>query len=393
MRRAARAERERGSSGLRDPEHSRPVVTTRPFDTKRFAERVSTWLSSPGPEGDVVVSSRVRLARNVADYPFVTKLAPERAVELSERLRAPLSKLSSGEGMLWVSIADAPAVLRLCLRERHLVSRDLAPSTDERAALPGRAVAFTPDETLAIMVNEEDHLRLQTMCAGFDLEQVIQRAQAVDRDLERSVNFAVNDAYGYLTCCPTNVGTGLRASVMLHLPALSLVRHELEKVFMAVQRTGLALRGLYGEGTKATGDFYQVSNQVTLGRDEGALTRELTELVTTIVRFERRVRDALLTDQKPALTDRVARSLGMLRTARFMATDNALGHLSNLRLGATLGLWSGGEIEVVNRLRIQIQRGHLQAITSRELGDELVEPSERDRLRATFLRQTLAARN
>jgi protein arginine kinase len=243
------------------------------------------------------------------------------------------------------------------------------------------------------MVNEEDHLRLQTMCAGFDLESVIQRAQAIDRELERSVNFAVNDAYGYLTCCPTNVGTGLRASVMLHLPALSLVRHELEKVFMAVQRTGLALRGLYGEGTKATGDFYQVSNQVTLGRDEVALARELTDLVTTIVRFERRVREALLTDQKAALTDRVARSLGMLRTARFMATDNALGHLSNLRLGATLGLWSGGEIETVNRLRIQIQRGHLQALTSREVGDELVEPSERDRLRATFLRQTLAARN
>lgn len=368
-------------------------MTQRQIDSTKFAERVAAWLVDHGPEGDVVVSSRVRLARNVADYPFVTKLAPERALELCERVREPLGALRISGPMHWVPIADAPPVLRLCLRERHLVSRDLAPSADERAALPGRAVAFSDDETVSVMVNEEDHLRLQAMCAGFDLQSAFRRAQDVDRALEGGLVFAVSPTYGYLTCCPTNVGTGLRASVMLHLPALSLVRSELEKVFMAVQRTGLALRGLYGEGTKATGDFYQVSNQVTLGRDETQLAAELTDLVAAIVRFERRVREALLKEQRAALADRVARSLGMLRSARFMTTDNALSHLSNLRLGAYLGLWPNGSAALVNRLRVQIQRGHLQALHAREAPAELAEPSERDRLRAGLLRRELAERN
>jgi protein arginine kinase len=368
-------------------------VTHRQIDSTRFAERVSPWLTEPGPEGDVVVSSRVRLARNLADYPFVTKLAPERAVELAERVKEPLCALRIGGPMHWVPIHDAPAILRLCLRERHLVSRDLAPSAEERAALPGRAVAFSDDETVSVMVNEEDHLRVQAMSAGFDVATAFQRAQTVDRELEHRLPFAVSDTYGYLTCCPTNVGTGLRASVMLHLPALSLVRPELEKVFLAVQRTGLALRGLYGEGTKATGDFYQVSNQITLGRDESQLTAELVDLVASIVRFERNVRSCLFKEQRAALTDRVSRSLGMLRSARFMTTDNALAHLSNLRIGVCLGLWPAGTMPLVNRLRIQIQRGHLQALGAREAGPELAEPSARDRLRAALLRRELAERN
>ncbi|MBI5434660.1 MAG: protein arginine kinase [Planctomycetes bacterium] len=368
-------------------------MTHRPIDCTKFAERVAAWLTEHGPEGDVVVSSRVRLARNLAEYPFVTKLAPERAVELCERVREPLNALRVSGPMHWVPIHEAPPVLRLCLRERHLVSRDLAPSAEERAALPGRAVAYSDDETVSVMVNEEDHLRVQAMRPGFDLGTAFQRAQQADRDLEHALPFAVSETYGYLTCCPTNVGTGLRASVMLHLPALSLVRSELEKVFMAVQRTGLALRGLYGEGTKATGDFYQVSNQVTLGRDENQLAAELVDLVASVVRFERRVRESLMKEQRASLADRVSRSLGMLRSARFMTTDNALAHLSNLRLGVYLGLWPAGTSTLVNRLRIQIQRGHLQALNSRDATVELVEPSERDRLRAALLRRELAERN
>lgn len=368
-------------------------MTPRTIDPTKFAERVAGWLVEHGPEGDVVVSSRVRFARNLADYPFVTKLAPERALELCEKAREPLSALTVSGRMHWVPIADASPILRLCLRERHLVSRDLAPSAEERAAQPGRAVAFSDDETVAVMVNEEDHLRIQAMRAGLDLGTAFSRAQAVDRALENALPFAVSETYGYLTCCPTNVGTGLRASVMLHLPALSLVKTELEKVFMAVQRTGLALRGLYGEGTKATGDFYQVSNQVTLGRDENQLAAELVDLVAAIVRFERRVRDALQKEQRAALADRVARSLGLLRSARFVTTDNALSHLSNLRLGAYLGLWPHGSTALVNRLRVQIQRGHLQALHAKELGTEIAEPSERDRLRAGLLRRELGDRN
>jgi protein arginine kinase len=253
-------------------------------------------------------------------------------------------------------------------------------------------VAFSRAETLSIMVNEEDHLRLQSMASGFGLDAAWERAQACDRALERRVAYAADEQYGYLTCCPTNVGTGLRASVMLHLPALALARTEMEKVFTAATRTGLAVRGLYGEGSRAIGDFYQVSNQVTLGRTEADLIGELQELVPAIVRFERRVRDELVREQRTALLDRVTRSWGLVRSARAMPTDGALAHLSNLRLGAVLGLWSGATVEQLAKVRVQIQKAHLQVLHERQIANELVEPSERDRLRAAYLRKTFAGR-
>lgn len=363
------------------------------IDCRRFADRVGSWLKPQGPDADVVVSSRVRLARNVAGYPFVSKLSEDKARELCLELRSKLAALELGGETHWVSMTEASAVLRLCLRERHLVSRDLAPSGGPRHPLPGRGVAFGARETLSVMVNEEDHLRLQSMASGFDLDGAWREAQRIDRELEDDVEFACHERFGYLTGCPTNVGTGLRASVMLHLPALGLVRSELEKVFTAAQRTGLAVRGLYGEGSRAAGDFYQISNQVTLGRCEEDLIRELRNLVPAIVRFERTVRNQLLQEQRAALTDRVSRSFGILRTTRALPTDGALQHLSNLRLGSYLGLWSALPIEELHRIRIQIQKGHLQALNDEEqLTDdsELLEATERDRLRASFLRRRLA---
>ena len=365
-------------------------------DTKKFANRVAPWLTPDGPDSDVVFSCRVRLARNVAGYPFVSKLSGERALELCERLRPELCSLEVGDQVEWVMVPNADSVLRLLLRERHLVSRDLAPVSKDRPVQPGRAVAFTSEETLSIMVNEEDHLRLQTMVSGFDLDGAWERARAVDRQLEGRIEFAHSERYGYLTCCPTNVGTGLRASVMLHLPALGLVRSELEKVFTAAQRTGLAVRGLYGEGSRAVGDFYQISNQVTLGRPEDVLIEELRDLVPAIVQFERDVRKMLLEEQRSALVDRVSRSYGMLRTARAMPTDGALAHLSNLRLGACLGIWKELPLEDLARMRVQIQKGHLQAMNGddRQEGTEgILDASARDRLRAAYLRRALAERN
>ncbi len=363
------------------------------IDPQKFADRVAEWLSGSGPDSDVVVSCRVRLARNIENYPFVSKLSAERAVELAERLRPALESAGPDGEMTWVDIQDAEPVLRLLLRERHLVSRDLAPSSSSRRVLPGRAVAFSHDETISIMVNEEDHLRLQSMVGGFDLDGAWERARAVDCHLEESMEFAHNELYGYLTCCPTNVGTGMRASVMLHLPALSLVRSELEKVFTAAQRTGLAVRGLYGEGSRANGDFYQISNQVTLGPSEDKLIAELRDLVPAIVRFERRIRDSVLGEQRASIVDRVSRSFGTLRSARSVPTDRALAHLSNLRLGVYLGLWKEVPLDVLARLRVQIQRGHVQALTPEHAGADLLEPSERDQLRAALLRRRLASRS
>jgi len=371
------------------------------LDPKSFAERLPHWLVPTGPDADVVVSCRVRLARNVAGFPFVTRLRPEQAQELAERLRGPLTSDAvarvasldqgdAGSEMLWVEVEQASSLVRHLLRERHVVSRDLAPSADERPAQPGRAVAFSRSETLSVMVNEEDHLRLQTMAPGFRLTQAWERAQALDRALEDAVETAYDSNVGYLTCCPTNVGTGLRASVMLHLPALGLVRSEIDKVFNAAQRTGLAVRGLYGEGSRAFGDFYQISNQVTLGRSEEQLIGELGDLVPAVVRFEREMRRSLLAERREALVDRISRSWGLLRTARSMATDGALAHLSNLRLGLYLELWDAKPADVLARARVQIQKGHVQALSQGEPEPELVEPSQRDRMRAAFLRRVLA---
>jgi protein arginine kinase len=361
-----------------------------PIDLHRFASRVGSWLAPGAPDADVVVSCRVRLARNVADHPFVPRLEPERAKELADRLRSHLVDLQIDGETTFVPMEEATPVLRLMLRERHLISRDLAPGDDGQMSAPGRAVAFGASESVAVMVNEEDHLRLQGLAPGFQLDEAFRGAAELDRSLEARVPLSYTRELGYLTACPTNVGTGLRASVMLHLPALSIVRPELEKVFAAAQRTGLAVRGLHGEGSRAVGDFYQISNQITLGRSEAQLVEDLKALVPRIIDFERKVRAVLFKEQKAAVKDRVSRSIGLLRTARAMPTESALAHLSNLRLGVHLGIVKETSVQVLNELGVQVQRGHIQAISQKAPEPELLEASERDRLRAGLLRKRLA---
>ena len=361
-----------------------------PLDPHRFASRMGSWLASGAPDADVVVSCRVRLARNVSELPFVPRLEPARAAELADRLRAHLVDLAIDGETTYVPMEEALPVLRLMLRERQLISRDLAPGDDGQGSAPGRGVAFGKSESLAVMVNEEDHLRLQSLAAGFQLDKAFNALTEFDRALEARVPLAYSRELGYLTACPTNVGTGLRASVMLHLPALSIVRPELEKVFAAAQRSGLAVRGLHGEGSRAVGDFYQISNQITLGRSEGQLVDDLKALVPRIIEFERKVRALLFKEQKAAVKDRISRSIGLLKTARAMPTESALAHLSNLRLGVHLGFLQDTPIQVLNELGVQVQRGHIQAISQKNPQPEPMDASERDRLRAGLLRKRLA---
>ena len=360
------------------------------LDPQRFADRVGSWLEVRGPEDDVVVSCRVRLARNVEGFPFVSRLTPEAAAGLSRRLEEELVGQRIDGETRWVDIRGATPLLRLLLRERHLASRDLAPEDARLADRPGRAMAFGEKELLSAMVNEEDHLRLQSVTAGFALEEAWRRVHDLDLALEKRVGFACSPELGYLTGCPTNVGTGLRASVMVHLPALGLVRRELEKVFSAAQRTNLAVRGMYGEGSKAVGDFYQISNQMTLGCTEEQLVEELQRLIPSVVDFERQVREVLLDKQSAALEDRVSRSFGMLQTARSLSTEVALLHLSNVRLGACLGLVPGLAPSDLNAVAIQIQKGHVHALAG-ESGGEPLDATQRDRLRAAFLRRRFAS--
>ena len=360
-----------------------------PIDERSFASRTGSWLSGQALDADVVVSCRVRLARNLDAYPFISRLDPERAVEIASRLQETLIDARIDGETIWVPMGEASPVLRLLLRERNLISRDLAPLEEGAAALPGRAVAFGESESVSVMVNEEDHLRLQAMAPGFDLELAWKRAQVLDRYLEARVPYAFNEKLGYLTGCPTNVGTGLRASVMLHLPALGLIRSELTKVFTAAQRTGLAVRGMQGEGSRAVGDFYQISNQVTLGRSESRLIDDLAQLVPVIVDYERNLRATLLDERRSALQDRVSRSVSVLRTSRSLRTETAFSHLSMLRLGLYLNLVSEPRVELLNMLNMQVQKGHVQALFGEAHGDGLLEPSDRDKLRAGYLRRRL----
>ncbi len=339
------------------------------------------WLRGDGPEGDIVISSRVRLARNLADHLFTTRAGDAEKREIADKVRETVMQSKFAERIFFVDLEKEDAVQGEFLLERHLISRELA-----RGEGP-RGVAFGSREAISIMVNEEDHLRIQVLQSGSQVEEAWRGASAVDGLLEAGLTYAFSPRFGYLTACPTNVGTGMRASVMLHLPALAFSRH-IQKVFQAVHTMSLAVRGLFGEGTEPMGDLYQISNQVTLGRPESAIVANVNQIVPQIIRYERQVREDTLKRERRALEDRVWRSLGVLRHARLITTQETLSQLSNVRLGVNLGIIEGIDLKLVNDLFILSQPAHLQKLEGRPL-----EAGERDEVRAAFLRKRLANRD
>ena len=233
------------------------------------------------------------------------------------------------------------------------------------------------------MVNEEDHLRIQTLRAGIQLREAFELANQVDDALENAIDYAFSSQFGYLTACPTNVGTGMRVSVMLHLPALVITR-EIEKVFQAVSKINLAVRGLYGEGTQASGDFYQISNQVTLGKTENEIIDNLASVIPQIVKYERKVRTTLLQMKRLVLEDKIWRALGVLRSARTITSEETLELLSLVRLGVNLGAIEGIPMATVNELFVLSQPAHLQKVEKTKLSSH-----ERDAARARYIRERL----
>jgi protein arginine kinase len=240
-----------------------------------------------------------------------------------------------------------------------------------------------PQETVSIMINEEDHLRLQVMRSGFALDEAWQEIDKLDDLLEQRVSYAFSEEFGYLTACPTNVGTGMRASVMLHLPALVLTK-QIEKVFRALQKINLAVRGLYGEGSRASGDFYQISNQVTLGKSEATILGDIREVIPQIINYERQARASLVREKKHDLQDRVSRAYGTLCSATMMTSEETMDLLSSVRLGINLGLLDDLTIPTVNELFIQTQPAHLQKLMGASLDGEA-----RNAARARYLRTRL----
>jgi protein arginine kinase len=345
-----------------------------------LTSQAGEWLRGSGPMSEIVISSRIRLARNVSGYPFLARCPKSKRQELEQKVRDTILQGQLSPRMLYVDLESAPEIDRLLLVERHLISR---PHKDAQGA---RGVAIGENETLAIMVNEEDHLRIQVLRSGLQLEEAWEQINAVDDQLESSLDFAFNPRFGYLTACPTNVGTGIRVSVMLHLPALKLTS-EIEKVFRAAKEMRLAVRGLYGEGTEATGDFYQISNQTTLGKSEDEIIRDFKDVVIPkIIDYEHHARRALLSERPLALDDKVYRALGLLRTARLMETEETLVALSHVRLGVNLKRVKDIDINKVNELFLLTQEAHLQRMVGKKLDGEA-----RKAARAEFIRQKLSA--
>lgn len=337
------------------------------------------WLKTGGNLGDVVVSSRIRLARNLNSFHFLTKASAAERRDIVRTLCEAINSAQFGIETFYIDVEKADPIDRQFLVERQLISRQHGEGEGSRG------VAIGATEQISLMINEEDHLRMQVLRHGMDLDAAWNQIATIDAALEATVEFAFHEQYGYLTACPTNVGTGLRVSVMLHLPALKIT-NEIEKVLRAAKDMRLAVRGLYGEGTEALGDFFQVSNQVTLGRsEEEILTDFKNNVIPSIVRYEQETRKALRNDRLTALDDKIWRAFGVLSNARAISSEETLFLLSHLRLGAVLERIKHIDLGVINDLFLFTQSAHLQKRCGKRLDGE-----QRSILRADYIRERLA---
>ncbi len=347
------------------------------MELEDLAHSSGEWLRGSGPESDIVISSRIRLARNLADFPFISRANPNDRTEIERQLRDRVTKIRDTSELIYVDVNKLEGLDRQFLVERQLISRELAESEG------ARGVAIDPREQMSVMINEEDHLRLQVMQSGLDLHTAWERINGLDDRIEAQVTYAFSDRLGYLTACPTNVGTGMRVSVMMHLPALVITR-QIDKLFRSLQKISLAVRGLYGEGSQAMGDFYQISNQITLGRSESDLIQQVGDVVPTIIEYERKAREFLVRESHENLHDRVSRAYGILRTAQTISSEETMHLLSSVRMGVNLGLIPDLEIPTLNKLFIYTQPAHLQKLSGVEL-----DTADRNIERARYLRNHL----
>jgi protein arginine kinase len=340
----------------------------------------SSWFGAEGPACDIVISSRVRLARNLAGFEFLPCLTPERKQDILDKLREAILSLELGDKVFFVDVDHAAALERQLLMERHLISRQHAAGKGPRGAVIAAGEAFTA------MINEEDHLRMQVYAAGLNLFDCWQRINRIDDGIEQKVQYAFDSNLGYLTACPTNLGTGIRASVMLHLPALKLTG-QIDKFVTAAKDSDLTVRGLFGEGTDAIGDFYQLSNQVTLGVQEEQVIKNMSEnIVPRIVDYEKSARQSLMDERPSTLDDKIQRALGVLKSACLISSQESLYLLSSVRLGVNLGRVPNVSLATINELFLQTQPAHLQIRAGK-----MLDPDQRDTLRAQVIRQKLCS--
>jgi protein arginine kinase len=339
--------------------------------------QTSEWLKATGAESEIVMSSRIRFARNLKNLAFSHWADEKQKKEILAKTKQTLLKNNYLKNSLFLLMDELDDLDKQFLVERHLISRELAVNGG------CKAVDISDKELFSIMVNEEDHLRLQVIQSGLELKESLRLLGKLDSELQKDFEYACNSKWGYLTACPTNVGTGMRASVMIHLPALVMTKR-IGKVLESVARINLAVRGLYGEGTEASGNFFQISNQITLGHSEQELVDNIDRVIKQVVEYEKRARELLFKNSRYQLEDKIWRAYGILANARIMSSLEAIGLLSAVRLGVNLSIIKKVDIKNINELFITTQPAHLQKIEGKELN-----PQERDLKRADLLREKL----
>lgn len=342
------------------------------------------WLEASGDFAEVVLSTRVRVARNLQGHAFGPRARVNDREAVLARLRDVLgSERSLGTGTL-LTMTDLGARARRILLERRLISRELLGDA-ETGPVRGSAVLLSDHDPLSVMVNEEDHLRLQSLVSGLRLHEAWNAVDRLDEELGQDLPYAYHHEFGFLTSCPTNVGTGLRASVLMHLPGLVLTK-EIGRVLQGLGQVGLTFRGLYGEGSEVVGNFFQVSNQTTLGKTEEDLVDHLDKIVRQVIQYENQARQVLLRDARAVTEDKVWRAYGLLRYARSLSFEEMMNLLSGVRLGASLKLLPGVRVYSLNKIMIFTQPAHLEQAAGRDL-----PPAESDVHRAAYVRRVLAA--
>ena len=340
------------------------------------------WLDASGDQSGIVLSTRIRLARNLEGFAFSSRARDGERLRVLSTVREAVEAAPTLRHSVMVWVDELSSQDRILLHERHLVSRELAGLDPQHPVRSGAAVFL--GEGIGVMVNEEDHLRVQALRSGFDLSDAYDTVAQTDAELGSRVPYAFHQEFGFLTSCPTNTGTGMRASVLIHLPGLVLTK-EIAKVLAGLQQMGLTYRGLYGEGSEVVGNFFQISNQTTLGRSEDELLDHLTRVVQTVIDKEDEARRVLLRDAGYIIEDKLWRAFGTLRYARSLTFDEAMNYLSGVRLAVGLKLISGLSVYTLNKLLIFSQAAHLAYAEGRSLTE-----SEANLARARYVRQALA---
>lgn len=349
---------------------------------RSLGEQGLEWIRATGPDAEVVLSSRVRVARNLQGVPFPDRAGSDERADVMALVRAALGRVDSlDSGTMW-EIGEIPELDRQLLLERHLISRELLGTRG--SPRESSALILADGAPFGVMVNEEDHLRVQALASGFDLVDAWRNVELLDAELGGLLPLAYHHQFGFLTACPTNVGTGLRASVLVHLPGLVLTQ-EVSKVLEGIAQVGLTYRGLYGEGSEVVGNLFQISNQTTLGKSEEDLIDQLARVAGKVIDYERRARGILLREAPAVIEDKVWRAYGTLRHARSVTQTELMNLLSAVRLGVSLKLMKTPRVKTLNEILILGQRAHLES----RAGGGLDDP-EADVVRAAFVRERLS---